>query len=99
MNSLTYVSFIYTPSKEHSIRRAKKVMLKPCKLHLVDGATVNENDDNGWSLLIYASGEGHIELSGFLLAKGAGLDAKAGYPETSPLHGAVRENIKKLQHY
>jgi ankyrin repeat protein len=46
--------------------------------------------------LIYASGEGHIELSEFLIAKGADLNVKAGYPETSPLHGAASENHKEI---
>ena len=46
--------------------------------------------------MIYASGEGHIELSEFLIAKGADLNVKAGYPETSPLHGAASENHKVI---
>ena len=89
-------SFIKKIFKETLHKACEKGNIGAVKQHLAEGATVNDKDDDGWSPLIYASGEGHIELSEFLIAKGADLNAKAGYPETSPLHGAASENHKEI---
>ena len=70
--------------------------IEAVKQHLAAGADVNDKDDNGWSPLLFASGEGHIELSEFVIAKGADLNVKAGHPEMSPLHAAAGENHKEI---
>ena len=96
MNNPTYV-FIHKKTFKETLHKAcEKGNIEAVKQHLAEGATVNDKDHDGGSPLIYASGEGHIELSEFLIAKGADLNAKAGYPETSPLHGAASENHKEI---
>ena len=89
-------SFIKKFFKGTLHKACNKGDIEAVKQHLAAGADVNDKDDNGWSPLLFASGEGHIELSEFLIAKGADLNVKAGHPEMSPLHAAAGENHKEI---
>ena len=89
-------SFIKKIFKGTLHKACEKGNIEAVKQHLAAGADVNDKDEHGWSPLLCASGEGHIELSEFLIAKGASLNVKGGYPEMSPLHAAAGENHKEI---
>ena len=77
-------------------KACEKGDIQAVKQHLDAGADVNDKDDNGFTPLIYTCGEGHVELSEFLIEKGADMHAKAGYPSSSPLHAAASENYEEI---
>ena len=89
-------SFIKNIFKGTLHKACEKGDIQAVKQHLDAGADVNDKDDKGFAPLVYACGEGHVELSEFLIDKGADMHVKAGYPALSPLHAAASENYEEI---
>lgn len=89
-------SFIKKIFKGTLHKACEKSDIQAVKQHLDAGADVNDKDDKGFAPLVYACGEGHVELSELLIDKGANMHVKAGCPASSPLHAAASENYEEI---
>ena len=63
-------------NKENLLDAAQKGDISTVKALLAKGADVNAKNNNGGTVLMYASNEDHIEVVRELLAKGADVNAK-----------------------
>ena len=73
--------------------------IKRVKQHLVEGVDVNAKFKDGWTPLHMAAEGGHREIVDLLIAKGADINATAGWGDGvgwTPLHMAAEEGHKKV---
>ena len=82
---------IHEAAAEGNIERVKQ--------HLVEGVDVNAKFKDGWTPLHMAAEGGHREIVDLLIAKGADINATAGWGDGvgwTPLHMAAEEGHKKV---
>ena len=66
---------------------------------LEKGADINATDEDGWTVLIYASNNGHLEIVRLLLEKGANINVTNQYGYTSLMRASKNgylETVKLL---
>ncbi|EAY13110.1 ankyrin repeat protein, putative [Trichomonas vaginalis G3] len=63
--------------------------------HILNGADVNEKDEDEWTLLHHAARDNSKEFAEILISNGADINAKTEDGFT-PLHYAARENRKEI---
>ena len=67
----------------------RTVTLEELTALIANGAEVNAKDKDGWTPLMYAAANGHLEIVDFLISKGADVNAKSKDGRTSQMQAVL----------